>query len=266
MRTPAGEGNASTSASTHALQSFAHSTRASRSVCAVQFPIGDYLGQHDCARRAAVGFKEYVNELRSLRSKKPNTGLKGVNERGRKYEARNTPYPVRNHLLCAFRKVLARSVAAKSVLCARPVCTHATCWHVRLKGTQALQCEWHADKCLWRTCLHASATWGINTTQTEQAESHANASSNPAEMCQRYSSRIMCACDMRRAPVQSFGTYDTTEAAAQAYDIGYILFRGASGKINRPIDTYIDQATGRFRDVIEIPEQVCAHRPLTESS
>jgi hypothetical protein len=62
----------------------------------MQFPVEDYQGEHDAARRAAVGFKEYVNELRSARSKKPNTGLKGVNERGRKYEARNTPFPVRS--------------------------------------------------------------------------------------------------------------------------------------------------------------------------
>ena len=61
----------------------------------VQFPIEDYMSDHDVARRAAVGFKEYVDELRSQRSKKPNTGLKGVNERGRKFEARNTPFPVR---------------------------------------------------------------------------------------------------------------------------------------------------------------------------
>ena len=60
----------------------------------MQFPISDYLGGHDVIRRRAVAFKQYVNELRSLRSKKPNTGLKGVNKRGRKYEARNTPYPV----------------------------------------------------------------------------------------------------------------------------------------------------------------------------
>jgi hypothetical protein len=56
--------------------------------------------------------------------------------------------------------------------------------------------------------------------------------------------------------VQSFGTYDTTEMAAMAYDIGYILFRGPSGKINRPIDTYINQTSGRFHDHILIPEQV----------
>jgi hypothetical protein len=58
------------------------------------------------------------------------------------------------------------------------------------------------------------------------------------------------------ASLQSFGTYDTTEAAATAYDIGYILFRGPSGKINRPIDTYINQSNGRFHQDVEIPEQV----------
>lgn len=62
----------------------------------VQFNFQDYMGMHDVARRAAVGFKEYVDELRSMRSKKPNTGLKGVNERGSKFEARNTPFPVRS--------------------------------------------------------------------------------------------------------------------------------------------------------------------------
>jgi hypothetical protein len=55
------------------------------------------MSVHDLARRKAVGFKEYVDELRSQRSKKPNTGLKGVNARGCKYEARNTPFPVRQY-------------------------------------------------------------------------------------------------------------------------------------------------------------------------
>lgn len=63
----------------------------------MQFPIEDYMSEHDLARRKAVGFKEYVDELRSQRSKKPNTGLKGVNARGCKYEARNTPFPVRQY-------------------------------------------------------------------------------------------------------------------------------------------------------------------------
>ena len=67
----------------------------------VQFSVEDYLGEHDVARRAAIGFKEYVNELRSARSKKPETGLKGVNGRGRKFEARNTPFPVRRGRCCA---------------------------------------------------------------------------------------------------------------------------------------------------------------------
>jgi hypothetical protein len=66
----------------------------------VQFNFQDYMGAHDVARRAAVGFKEYVDELRSMRSKKPNTGLKGVNERGSKFEARNTPFPVRTSGCC----------------------------------------------------------------------------------------------------------------------------------------------------------------------
>jgi hypothetical protein len=56
--------------------------------------------------------------------------------------------------------------------------------------------------------------------------------------------------------VQSFGTYDDADAAATAYDIGYILFRGTRGKINRPIDDYVDQASGLLHDDLHIPEQV----------
>ena len=53
------------------------------------------MSDYDVSRRAAVGFADYVNELRCRCSKKPATGLKGVNRRGRKFEARNTPFPVR---------------------------------------------------------------------------------------------------------------------------------------------------------------------------
>jgi hypothetical protein len=56
--------------------------------------------------------------------------------------------------------------------------------------------------------------------------------------------------------VQSFGTYETPDNAAKAYDIGYILFRGTRGKINRPIDDYIHLASGRFHDGTVIPPQV----------
>jgi hypothetical protein len=63
----------------------------------LQFDVQDYLNEHDASRRSAVSFMEYVNELRSERSKRPSTGLKGVNERGSKFEARNTPFPVRGH-------------------------------------------------------------------------------------------------------------------------------------------------------------------------
>jgi hypothetical protein len=61
----------------------------------LQFQIQDYLNEHDTSRRNAIGFMEYINELRSQRSKRPSTGLKGVNGRGGKFEARNTPFPVR---------------------------------------------------------------------------------------------------------------------------------------------------------------------------
>ena len=56
--------------------------------------------------------------------------------------------------------------------------------------------------------------------------------------------------------MQSFGTYEDADEAAAAYDLGYILFRGTRGKINCSIDTYIEQATGRFHAAVAIPEQV----------
>jgi hypothetical protein len=56
--------------------------------------------------------------------------------------------------------------------------------------------------------------------------------------------------------MQSFGSYDTPDEAAIAYDVGYILFRGLKGKINHPIDNYIDQATGYLHEDLQIPGQV----------
>ena len=61
----------------------------------MQFDLEQYMDAQDVARRAAVPFTQYVNELRAAQSKKPATGFKGVNKRGSKFEARNTPYPVR---------------------------------------------------------------------------------------------------------------------------------------------------------------------------
>lgn len=155
------------------------------------------MSEHDVARRAAVGFKEYVDELRSQRSKKPNTGLKGVNERGRKFEARNTPFPVRSFL--------------------------------------------------------APSTW---------AGAHAPATTLWQGGIESMGS---AARETRRARLQSFGTYDDADAAATAYDIGYILFRGTRGKINRPIDDYVDQASGRLHEDLHIPDQARRRRLGTDA-
>jgi hypothetical protein len=56
--------------------------------------------------------------------------------------------------------------------------------------------------------------------------------------------------------VQSFGTYDTQDDAAKAFDLGTILVYGTDRRLNNIITTYLDMDSGKFLDTVEIPEKV----------
>lgn len=64
----------------------------------MQFSIEDYMDPGEVKSRAnCADFSSYIAVLRSAHSHRPITGYKGVHQRGPdgKYEARNSPFPVR---------------------------------------------------------------------------------------------------------------------------------------------------------------------------
>ena len=62
----------------------------------MQFDMKMYMDPTEEAKRKELTFEEFVSELRSIHSHKPGTGFKGVHPRGNKFEARNSPHPVRH--------------------------------------------------------------------------------------------------------------------------------------------------------------------------
>ena len=53
------------------------------------------MSEQDVEARMGLSFKEYVAKLRTEHSKRPKTsGFKGVHQRGDRFEARISPYPV----------------------------------------------------------------------------------------------------------------------------------------------------------------------------
>ena len=70
---------------------------------AMQFPLERYMEEDEVnARKQAKDFKAFVFALRSSTSDRPKCGFKGVAQRQTRFEARNSPFPVRNHWLCLY--------------------------------------------------------------------------------------------------------------------------------------------------------------------
>jgi hypothetical protein len=65
--------------------------------------------------------------------------------------------------------------------------------------------------------------------------------------------------------MQSFGRYDTAQQAAEAYDIGCILFKGREMRLNFSAATFLDDATGTFREDLDLTRFSGVARSVSKS-
>jgi hypothetical protein len=52
--------------------------------------------------------------------------------------------------------------------------------------------------------------------------------------------------------MQSFGRYDTVQHAAEAYDIGCIIFKGCEMRLNFSTAKFLDNASRTFREELDL--------------
>ena len=111
----------------------------------MQFGLEYYTGPGEVQARQQLAFDDFIQALRSVYSHRPrSSAFKGVNKRGQRFEARNSPFPVCSaagcHACAALRWTGQLAPAALHAVLLQPACCVAASSLLVLCAAPACRC------------------------------------------------------------------------------------------------------------------------------